>query len=466
MPEVEQILAAPTKRFFVEMFTRDIELDEAILDLLDNCVDGILRLRGYKPDAERPYRGCHAHLKFSAREFSISDNCGGIPEDLIETAFRLGRPFGMDNGNRLPTVGVYGIGMKRAIFKLGRECTVVSRTKKSGFSVTFPQNWFTTEDNWELPITRLPGDANNPGTTITVRHLLPAIAQSFGSPTGFVEEFKAKVSQYYSVLMGKGFEVEINDGPVPPMPITFKVSDFKRVSEKQAGIAPYLFEGKVDGVSVELICGFYSPYSHDEDEDPTEFRSDEAGWTVVCNDRVVLYKDKTILTGWGDGTPNYHPQFRQIAGVVIFSSTEPELLPVTTTKRGIDANSPVYLKVRQKMRDGLRRFTSFTNRLKSIPAKDRKDMFRDTETVDLKTLRLRKMEIPAKNWAKDTKLGGKVFDPALPKFGDKKVRLIRFSRKVDDVRRVSKFVFDNPDESPADVGAACFDRILAEAKKQ
>ena len=33
----------PVKSFFVEMLTRDIELEDAILDLLDNCVDGILR---------------------------------------------------------------------------------------------------------------------------------------------------------------------------------------------------------------------------------------------------------------------------------------------------------------------------------------------------------------------------------------------------------------------------------------
>ena len=33
----------PTKRFFVKMLVRDIELYEAILDLIDNCVDGIVR---------------------------------------------------------------------------------------------------------------------------------------------------------------------------------------------------------------------------------------------------------------------------------------------------------------------------------------------------------------------------------------------------------------------------------------
>jgi hypothetical protein len=35
-----EIDAEPTKAFFIDMLTRDIPLDQAILDLVDNCVDG------------------------------------------------------------------------------------------------------------------------------------------------------------------------------------------------------------------------------------------------------------------------------------------------------------------------------------------------------------------------------------------------------------------------------------------
>lgn len=280
-----------------------------------------------------------------------------------------------------------------------------------------------------------------------------------------MNSFRAKVSQYYSILMEKGFSVTINDKQVSSIPVTFRISDFKKLPKKQKGIAPYIFEGKVDGVNVELVCGFYAPFAHDEDEDPTEFRSDEAGWTVICNDRVVEYKNKSLLTGWGDGTPSYHPQFRQIAGVAIFSANNPRLLPVKTTKEGIDANSEVFLKVRQKMRDGLRRFTSFTNRLKRIPAKNRRELFRDTDIVDLRMLRQRKNDILPKTWTRDTKLGGRVFDPDLPRFEEETSRVLRFSRAIEDVRKVSRFLFDNPDEKPADVGGAAFDRVLEEANK-
>lgn len=43
-PSTDKAQACPTKQFFVSMLTRDISLDDAILDLVDNCLDGALRL--------------------------------------------------------------------------------------------------------------------------------------------------------------------------------------------------------------------------------------------------------------------------------------------------------------------------------------------------------------------------------------------------------------------------------------
>src|SRR5260221_2749831 len=108
------VKANPTKRFFVEMLTRDIELQDAILDLLDNCVDGILRStkdKHGKRDSQ-PYRGYWARITLNEKKFQIVDNCGGIPLALAKKyAFMMGRPE--DEGDSdVPTVGMYGIGMK------------------------------------------------------------------------------------------------------------------------------------------------------------------------------------------------------------------------------------------------------------------------------------------------------------------------------------------------------------------
>ena len=85
----ETVDATSVKSFFIEMLTRDIDLVDAILDLLDNCVDGILRQKG-KSSGKTPYKGFKAEIKFDENSFSISDNCGGIPWELHGYAFRMG----------------------------------------------------------------------------------------------------------------------------------------------------------------------------------------------------------------------------------------------------------------------------------------------------------------------------------------------------------------------------------------
>ena len=86
----EPVDASPVKSFFVHMLTRDIRLEEAILDLIDNCVDGILRSQ-HATNTDRPYEGFRAEIDFKKDSFSISDNCGGIPWSVHDYAFRMGR---------------------------------------------------------------------------------------------------------------------------------------------------------------------------------------------------------------------------------------------------------------------------------------------------------------------------------------------------------------------------------------
>jgi hypothetical protein len=70
------------------MLTRDIALTDALLDLVDNCVDGATRQLKGRLRGAKPYDGYEARLTLSAASFDISDNCGGIPRDAIAEAPR------------------------------------------------------------------------------------------------------------------------------------------------------------------------------------------------------------------------------------------------------------------------------------------------------------------------------------------------------------------------------------------
>ena len=133
---------SPTKEFFVEMLTRDIELNDAILDLLDNCLDGVVRSCASKDKLRTAdfYASYCANITISPTEFSITDNCGGIPRDTAENyAFRMGRVPTTQTDH--PTIGIYGIGMKRAIFKIGRAATVFTQNLGKKYSVSIPAEW-------------------------------------------------------------------------------------------------------------------------------------------------------------------------------------------------------------------------------------------------------------------------------------------------------------------------------------
>lgn len=257
---------SPTKEFFVEMLTRDIELNDAILDLLDNCLDGVVRSCASKDKLRTAdfYASYCANITISPTEFSITDNCGGIPRDTAENyAFRMGRVPTTQTDH--PTIGIYGIGMKRAIFKIGRAATVFTQNLGKKYSVSIPAEWADTPD-WDFPISENPQDnpLDTDGTKIYVSALNPSIAELWstdGNISAFVEALKKAIQESYSLIIQKGFTIKINDQVVTANPVELLV---QKNGEKQ-GIRPYVFDGQYDDVSVKIAIGFYAPMASDDD---------------------------------------------------------------------------------------------------------------------------------------------------------------------------------------------------------
>src|SRR6266704_4413195 len=107
---------SPSKRFFVEMLARDISLSDAILDLIDNSVNSLIReseidvsegLQGGK--AGRFPRFAAIDIRMSKERFAIEDTCGGISlDDARKHVFRFGDPVAEPSGT--PALSVFGIG--------------------------------------------------------------------------------------------------------------------------------------------------------------------------------------------------------------------------------------------------------------------------------------------------------------------------------------------------------------------
>lgn len=464
----------PTKEFFVGMLTRDIELNDAILDLLDNCLDGVVRQKKGLTTRDTPdfYKGFYSKITITNTSFTIEDNCGGIPMEVAEKyAFRMGRSAEKSD-DELPTVGIYGIGMKRAIFKIGRSAVVTTRNDGCLYTVTIPEDWSSSEDDWNFPIEELHDDnvLSDGGTSIEIQNINSGIAELWDNPdklSMYIDKLIKAIEQSYSFIIQKGFEISINGRKVTPLPIELLVTN------EDAGIKPFIFTQDFGDVSVKLVIGFYAPPPSPEDiddENDLKRSTADAGWTIVCNDRVVLYNDKSHLTGWGEaGVPQYHTQFIGIRGIVIFESNNPKNLPMTTTKRGVDTSSYIYAAVKNRMRQGLKMFTDYTNRWKGQNEKER------VYSTAAKRTSVGDLLVPASELEKNNHIklrqnkGGLVYSPDLPKpANDKPYKVIRYTKALDEIEDIIEYVYNDRSFSisPSDVGKKCFEMILDEARKK
>ena len=453
--------AAPVKSFFVSMLTRDIKLEEAILDLLDNCVDGILR--SDNKGGTRPYEHYRADITFDANSFTISDNCGGIPWDLHDYAFRMGRPPNRPPEN-LGSVGVYGIGMKRAIFKIGEHCTITTQNSDHQYEVEISPEWINDESTWKIPVRHSDTQMDPGSTKIVVSDLHSGIASKFeDEATSFMTGLAHMISTHYAYIIDKGFEVTINETKIHPRTTKITLSD----QEMENGdiVKPYVYRGKIDEVDVFLAVGFsrFMPSENEilDDQESVQHSCIIAGWTILCNDRAVLYCDRSEMTGWGEaGVPRFHNQFMAISGIVDFRSKDPSKLPTTTTKRGIDASSPLYLKVKNRMREGMRVFTNYTNKWKSR-ADESVIHFQQSRKLSLEELKVEFQEADLKPIKSIPP--GLHLKPSLPMppTAEKTKRRISFSREIDKIKTIADYL-DDPDMEPSEVGEYCFDVVFEE----
>ncbi|WP_321383617.1 ATP-binding protein [Rhizobium sp.] len=461
---IEAAVAIPTKQFFVSMLTRDISLADAILDLLDNCLDGAMRSA---EGGDVDYSLHSVAIILSEDSFRIEDNCGGIPRSVAKNyAFKMGREPDDSRDSESETIGMYGVGMKRAIFKMGREAQVNTLHDKDGFQVQISSSWLDNKDWDPLPIVETSGAdrLSQPGTRVTVSDLYPVVGRHFKSEA-FLNELRTSIAEHFTLFLQRGLSVTVNDMKVDPVRVELLVT------KGLTGPAPFVYQKTIDDVVVSIAVGLSTVRGlATDDDESSDFERDRsvatAGWTVFCNDRAVIVGDKSRLTGWGDSIPLYHYQFSIITGIVEFRSKRADKLPVTTTKRALDTSSDIWLEALVKMKEGMRVWINYTNEWKNHPRSDQTPLWDEARPLALRATIETIAERPSAKKTTDyiEYNPKKQNDIPRPPTQKPSSRRIVFSRPVEEIRIVSQSLFDSSDESPAIVGDKCFDLALQDAK--
>lgn len=353
--------AIPRKRFFVEMFTRDISLKDCILDLIDNSIDGLIRSRDIdlgetllKNDSAKI---SDDHLPeiivtFSSQRLSVLDNCGGISsEEAQQETFNFGHSVEYYDQASERSLGVYGVGLKRALFKIGRSFEVVSKTTKDGFRVKEDnlEDWAKRDkslDDWSFPMEELEKakSLKSAGTRVVVSNIRDSVKKLLDDDS-FDKELRRDVARVYTFFLDRFVRIKINDKYIAPIKVPLGKSD---------EVSPAVERMEIENVKVTL---FASLAARDE---KGRWTADQAGWYIACNGRMVTTADRTSISGWGSSAlPIFVPKYRGFVGLALFESKDPLLLPWKTTKRDFDHESSVYQSARAKMGAVARSILSF-----------------------------------------------------------------------------------------------------------
>ena len=363
-----KVAANPTKTFFVYMITRDITLEDSILDLIDNSVDSAWESSGSPPitlsDITDLSRYCIS-IQLSNNKFAIKDNCGGMSlDDAANYAFTFGRRSSQTQAEY--SIGVYGIGMKRAVFKLGRQINIRSTfvdADGSKYAFAVPINvddWLLDDDPpWDFD---LDDDdyLEEDGVEIVVGNLNAGAATSFGNPA-FVENLRRMIARDYSLHLNRGLRIRVNGKLISSAQIQLRKSD-----EFVPVRYDYVDQQNGHDVFVEIIGGMAASPPESAEPDEKVDGDKRFGWYVACNGRIVLAADKSTVSGWGTlDWPQWHQQYSGFIGVVFFSSPNATALPLTTTKRSVDVTSEIFLRARRKMRNVSKEWIAYTNARKA-----------------------------------------------------------------------------------------------------
>lgn len=369
-----EVPAHPYKRFFVYVITRDPNYMDAIQEFVDNSIDGATR-----ESQEESFDDYNIDVLVDSEKVEVTDDCGGLPKQLAEDyAFRFGRPEEVPEDFQT-TIGEFGIGMKRSIFKLGRKFLVESNPVNGPrFIIEEDLNeWLQEEEGggyeaWTFtgeevseddPRVEL-GDDN--GTRILITQLVDDAREEFTKPL-FIPELRERLTSDFQQFLNRDLTITLNRDPLSIIAYNIKRSEDIEPAHKN-------FKLYEDGseVEVDILAGI-------GDSEP-----EDAGWYIYCNGRQVLDADKSDKTGWtgpqtelvelindyeddeddSEYIPQFHGQYARFRGYVNFKSEDPGALPWNTQKTDLNTDTGVFRKTRQQMISTMRPIINFLNEVR------------------------------------------------------------------------------------------------------
>ena len=335
--EIEPLDGTPEKRMFWSIIS-DYDLQTGLTELVDNALDIWIGTKNRRPllidltlDADR-------------QMIVLSDNAGGVPRKNLRMLITPGGSMNSPDGE---SIGVFGVGSKRAVVAIAEHVVIKTHHDGDGsFQIDITKEWLENPE-WELAAYAIP---EIPVATTTIelsqlrKPLYAADAETLRKHFGETYSWFLEIDDCTIVV--NGVEVESHSFDAWAYPPDF----LPRNSEFQ--ISP---DG-VGTINVQILAGLVS------DRDPA---AENYGVYFYCNNRLIVKELKTRQVGYyvtsEAGVP--HPDASLCRAIVRFNGPA-KLMPWNSSKTGINFEHIAFMQVRSALIQLVSHFSSLSRRLK------------------------------------------------------------------------------------------------------
>lgn len=328
----------PEKRLYWSIIS-DYDVKTGICELIDNAID--IWMASKTP---RSPLLVELNLDSERQLIQIKDTAGGVK---LEDLRLLVAPGASRNDPDAESIGIFGVGSKRAVVALAENTVIKTRHGKSeSYQIDVTKEWLAS-DEWDIPHFEIP-EIDEGVTIIDLSLLRKSIEES---DIAFLIEHIGETYEWF--LQIDGCRIKVNGQEVQPR--SFDAWAYPAGFEPRRAAFTIDLKGHKK-VGVEIIVGLI------RDRDPF---MDNYGVYFYCNNRLVVKELKTREVGYfvssEAGVP--HPDASLCRAIVRINGAA-KLMPWTSNKSGVNFGHPSFQAIRPTLIQLVSHFSSLSRRLK------------------------------------------------------------------------------------------------------
>lgn len=330
--KIETRDATPPKEIFRSIIA-DYDIRLGICELIDNSIDIWTRKGRIDP--------LNINLTFDTiqQKITIEDNAGGISQNEITLFISPGRT---GNTGTEETIGIFGVGSKRAIVAMAQNIQVRTRQgNEKTISVEIDQEWLK-EEGWNFDVHEV--DPINKNTTII---------ELLGLRTAITNDYVQLISDHISFtyakfLLNPKISIQINKTNAQAVEFDHSWAFPKGYEPKEIKLILPIENSKV---TILIKAGLIGENAS---------AGSEYGVYFYCNDRLIAKGIRNYEVGYTTGKAGRDHPSVALARIIIEIRGDAQFMPWNSSKSDVNYKHKVFEALRDELINIIRYYVSLS----------------------------------------------------------------------------------------------------------